>query len=69
MNLQERKKIQMHPKVEEAFDQIDAAIFSGDGFFNEQALETLEYYIKRWQREANRIKENNYFQGDENEKE
>ena len=32
MNLQGRKEIQMHPKVEEAFDQIDAGLFSGDEF-------------------------------------
>jgi hypothetical protein len=41
----------MHKSVEDAFDQIDAAIFSGDTFSTDgEDLRLLEYYLDRWQR-------------------
>lgn len=41
----------LHPKVDEAFDEIDAAVFSGDSFHDPDNLAELERYIARWSRE------------------
>jgi hypothetical protein len=38
----------MHPDVEAAFDQIDAALFSGDTFWNKDNMHMLEVYLRRW---------------------
>lgn len=40
----------MHPNVARAFDEIDAALFSGDTFHNPQSLARLKSMIERWQR-------------------
>lgn len=40
----------IHPDVEEAFEQIDAAVFSGDAFYEAENLDKLETYVGRWQR-------------------
>ena len=39
----------MHPNVKQAFNEIDAAIFSGDTFFNAENLAELKRMIARWQ--------------------
>lgn len=36
---------------EEILDQVDAAIFTGDTLEDPFNVESLEYYIKRWQRQ------------------
>ncbi len=40
----------IHPKVEEAFQEIDAAMFSGDCFHYLDSRERLTYFLKRWQK-------------------
>lgn len=47
----------MHPDTEDQLDSIDAAFFSGDSFHNEADLEKVEYYLGRWSREVDSIKE------------
>ena len=50
----------MHQKVEEAIDEIDAALFSGDQFHDLDNLKELECYLIRWQKELASIKETHY---------
>lgn len=38
------------PYVEQACEDIDSAVFSGDLLFDAQAVVELEDYIGRWQR-------------------
>lgn len=38
-------------EVEEWFDSIDAAVFSGDTFFSKQNCERAIWYAERWLRE------------------
>lgn len=45
----------LHPDVKEALDQIDAAIFTGDTFFNPENMEELKTFIGRWNREITKI--------------
>lgn len=40
----------IHPKVEEAFQEIDAACFSGDDLEITDFRERLEYFVERWQK-------------------
>jgi hypothetical protein len=40
----------MHPDVEEAIDQIDAAVFSGDTFMDPTSRATLREMMARWER-------------------
>jgi len=40
----------LHPNIERAFNEIDAAIFSGDQFENVEDLAKLRYHIERWER-------------------
>ncbi|WNL50704.1 hypothetical protein RPALISO_117 [Ruegeria phage RpAliso] len=42
----------MHPSVERAFEEIDAALFSGDTFHSPDNLKVLENHLARWQRGA-----------------
>jgi len=37
--------------------QIDAAFFSADTFHSDEAVRLMEYYLGRWNREIERIKE------------
>jgi len=39
----------IHPSVEEAIDQIDAAFFSGDTFRDQESAERIGYFLRRWQ--------------------
>ena len=41
----------MHPKVEQAIQEIDAAVFSGDTFEDAEARAELIGYLERWLRE------------------
>jgi hypothetical protein len=41
----------MHPKVEQAIQEIDAAFFSGDEFENPDARAKIAKYVGRWARE------------------
>ncbi len=47
----------MHPSIERACEEIDAAFFSGDGFHNEVSLAKISFYVGRWRREINSIEE------------
>lgn len=38
----------MHPSVARAFEEIDAAVFTGDDFHNAANLKILANYIGRW---------------------
>lgn len=40
----------MHPKVADAFEEIDAAIFSGDTFWDKDNMDKLEKFLGRWYR-------------------
>ena len=38
--------------LEEALDAIDAAIFSGDTFYDRKAVDRLKFYLDRWNHET-----------------
>ena len=40
----------MHPKIHQAFEEIDAAIFSGDTFINAENIKELRRLMERWER-------------------
>lgn len=40
-----------------ACEEIDAALFSGDEFFNPECVKELELYLGRWQRKLVEFKE------------
>ncbi|SIT50465.1 hypothetical protein BN2476_830036 [Paraburkholderia piptadeniae] len=42
--------------AEDAADSIDAGFFSGDTFNDREALDRIEWYIARWQRQIVNIK-------------
>lgn len=42
---------------DEELDTIDAALFSGDYFYDKDKMKELEYYLERWQKQAQQIKE------------
>ena len=43
-----RLEDKMHPNVKKAFDEIDAAVFSGDTFFDAENLAELKRMLARW---------------------
>ena len=45
----------MHQRIEEAIDEIDAAVFSGDTFHDVDARQKLLSMMDRWTRELARI--------------
>lgn len=45
----------MHESVEQAIDEIDAAMFSGDTFYDDDNREVLKKYIARWSKEIDEI--------------
>lgn len=45
----------IHPEVLIALDEIDAAIFSGDGFHSEDSHKVLTTYLEKWSRESVKI--------------
>jgi len=46
----------MQDWAEDACDEIDAGFFSGDSFHDADALERIEWYMTRWQREIVNIR-------------
>lgn len=38
----------IHPSVENAFEEIDAAVFSGDTFHTWEGRKMLREYLERW---------------------
>lgn len=48
----------VHPDIIEAFDQIDAAVFSGDTFMTHLGHGMLKGYLERWNKW---IAEANYY--------
>lgn len=42
----------MHPKVEQAFEEIDAGVFSGDMLWVQEDREKFMHYLNRWVRAA-----------------
>ena len=40
----------MHPSVERAIQEIDAAVFNGDTFEDPEARAELQSYLERWTR-------------------
>ena len=44
----------MHPKIEAAIEEIDAAVMNGDTFEDVEAREELLEVIERWRRELYR---------------
>ena len=47
----------MNQSILDACEEIDAGFFSGDIFHNSSAIEQMEHYLGRWQRELKVIKE------------
>lgn len=47
----------IHLEIEEALDQIDAAVFSGNTFHNAHDRKKLRDFCTRWLKEADRIAE------------
>ena len=46
----------MHPDVENAFHNLDNAIFNDGTFFNDEDMASLETYLKRWKKGVSGIK-------------
>jgi hypothetical protein len=40
--------VAIHEDLENALDEIDAAVFSGDSFHDEDNLKRLKFYMDRW---------------------
>ena len=47
----------LHPAIEDAFDEIDAAIFSGDAFHSKDNIKRFEHFMDRWSKAMVRTKE------------
>lgn len=47
----------MNQHESEVCDDLDASLFSGDAFYDKEALRELEHYLTRWQRRALEIRE------------
>jgi len=47
----------MHPSVSRAFEEIDAAVFSGPLLYNPEELAKLKRYTERWTRAILEIEE------------
>lgn len=47
----------MNEHEAEVCDDLDASLFSGDAFYDEEALRELEHYLARWTRRAVEIRE------------
>ena len=54
------------PEIEDWFDSIDAAVFSGDAFDNKDNRDRAIFYISRWLREfRNKRLASNMEEGDD----
>lgn len=51
----------VHPDVVEAFDLIDAAVFSGDSFYSHEGRTLLREHLERWKKWDS---ETNYYAAD-----
>ena len=49
--------IAMRKYIEQACEEIDAAMFSGDAFLEKEERESLTRYINRWQRQMKEFEE------------
>ena len=58
----------IHPDVLNAFEEIDAALFSGDSFYNLSNLKELEKFLFRWEKMKNEIRESILTEMEEKEK-
>lgn len=47
----------LHPNILNAFQEIDAALFSGDSFYSPENKKELERYILRWNQELKNLNE------------
>lgn len=56
----------IHPDVLNAFEEIDAALFSGDSFYNLSNLKELEKFLFRWEKKKNEMKESILTEMEEN---
>ena len=45
-----------------AFEEINAAFFSGDEFHDRSYIELVKDYLRRWKNEIDNIEANNYYQ-------
>lgn len=52
-----KSEVHMHPSVIRAIDEIDATMFSGDAFLNEENNAEMQKMLDRWQRGLNEHKE------------
>jgi hypothetical protein len=50
-------KSELKDWAESACDKIDAGFFTGDTFQSREAVDRIEFYINRWQREIISIKD------------
>ncbi len=48
--------------VDDAVDNLDAVFFGGDSLHNPEAINFVETYISRWQKQIEVIKKANYFE-------
>lgn len=56
----------IHSNVLNAFEEIDAALFSGDSFYNLSNLKELEKFLFRWEKRKNEIRESILTEMEEN---
>lgn len=56
----------IHSNVLNAFEEIDAALFSGDSFYNLSNLKELEKFLFRWEKRKNEMKESILTEMEEN---
>lgn len=47
----------MHPSVENAIEEIDAALFNGDGFNNHDGIKLMKSLLERWGNRVTEIQE------------
>lgn len=59
----------LHPSIINAFEEIDAALFSGDSFYSPENRKELERYILRWNRELKNLNESRFLAKEEEEEE
>lgn len=59
----------IHPNVLNSFQEIDAALFSSDSFYNLSNLKELERFLWRWEKKKNELKTSILTEMEEKEKE
>ncbi len=48
--MNEVPKYKFRKHIDDAIDELDAAMFSGDLFINKEATEAFNWYLQRWER-------------------